>query len=139
MARRSRFARTFLLVLVAITLLAATTPDAEALTFGGAGIDKGAVAGVIVGIVVVIAAAVTFLVLHEEHRGIVVGCIAGPVGRKTLVTSGGKVYTLAEGPAVSVGDRVKLKGHRSGPNSSPIFQVDRVLADYGRCPQQMAP
>jgi hypothetical protein len=98
--------------------------------FPHAGLIVGAVIGVAAGIVV----GVTILILHERHKGIVVGCIAEAGGKRTLEASNKKVYALSDGgPALPVGDRAKLKGHKSGPRSAPAFQVDTVLRDYGHC------
>ena len=73
-----------------------------------------------------------YLVLH--NRGIVVGCIAEAGGNRTLVGSDKKVYSLLDaGPPLPVGERAKLKGHKSGRSSAPSFQVEKVLKDYGRC------
>jgi hypothetical protein len=89
---------------------------------------------VVAGIVVVgVAVGVgTYLVLH--NRGVAVGCITESGGKKTLVGSDKKVYSLLDtGPSLSVGERVKLKGHKSGPASTRSFQVEKVLKDYGPC------
>ena len=89
------------------------------------------VAGIAVGGAVV-GVGITYLVLHE--RGIAVGCTAESGGKKTLVGSDKKVYSLLEAsPSLPAGERVRLKGHRSGPASSPSFQVEKVLKNYGHC------
>jgi hypothetical protein len=100
--------------------------------FGVGPIDRGLVIGAIVGIAAVVGLGVTFLVLH--NRGVVVGCIAESGGKMTLVDSDKKVYSLLDaGPSLPVGERAKLKGHKSGPASAPSFQVDKILKDYGHC------
>jgi len=77
---------------------------------------------------------ITYLVLHE--RRLVVGCIAESGGKKTLTTSDQKVYSLPDtGPPLPIGERAKLKGHKSGSRSAPSFLVEKVVKDYGRCQQ----
>jgi hypothetical protein len=90
------------------------------------------VVGVIVGIAAVAGVGITYLVLH--NRGVAVGCITESGGKRTLVSSDKKVYSLLDsGPTLPVGERAKLKGHKSGPSSVPSFQVEKVLKDYGHC------
>jgi hypothetical protein len=99
--------------------------------YGVGNADRGLVVGVIVGVAVVIGASVTYLVLH--NRGVAVGWIAESGGKKTL-GSDKKVYSpLNAGPSLPVGERAKLKGHKSGPASAPSFQVEKVLKNYGHC------
>ncbi|MGD0617289.1 MAG: hypothetical protein ABSB67_06475 [Bryobacteraceae bacterium] len=134
MSRTSTFAR-FGLVLLLAGLLAEPPANAQASQnhgFGVGNIDEGLVVGAIVGIAAVVGLGVTYLVLH--NRGIAVGCIVESGGKKTLVVSGGKVYTLLDtSQPVPVGERAKLKGHRTGPASAPSFRVDSVQKDYGPC------
>jgi hypothetical protein len=100
--------------------------------FGVVNIHEGMAVGVIFGVVAALGIGITWLVLH--NRGVVEGCINQSAGRNTLVDSGGKVYALAEGgPALPVGERVKLKGHKSGSKAAPAFQAGKLLKDYGRC------
>ena len=100
--------------------------------FGVGSIHHGLVVGVTVAVVAVAAVGITFLVLH--NRGVVAGCIADSGGNRTLVASDKKVYSLLDtGPSLPVGERVKLKGHKSGSASAPALQVKKVLRDYGRC------
>ena len=100
--------------------------------FGVGNIHEGLVVGAIVGIAAAAGVGITLLVVH--NRGVVEGCIAESVGKRTLVGSDHKVYALLEtGPQLPVGERAKLKGHKSGPASSPSFEVGRVLKDYGPC------
>jgi hypothetical protein len=114
------------------TPASANAPSRQSQGFGALTIDKGLVVGAIVGIAAVAAVGVTFLVLH--NRGVVVGCIAESGGKLTLVRSDKTVYSLLDtGPALPIGERAKLKGHKSGPSSAPAFQVDKVLKAYGRC------
>jgi hypothetical protein len=97
------------------------------------GLGKELTVGAIVGIVVVAVAGVgiTYYVLH---KGVAEGCVAEADGEKTLVDSNKKVYALLDGgPSLPVGDRVKLKGHRSGTKSAPSIQVDKLLKVYGPC------
>jgi hypothetical protein len=102
--------------------------------FGVGNIDRGLVVGAIVGIAAVVGVGITFLVLHNHKRGVVEGCIAESNGKRTLVGSDKKVYSLLDGgPSLPVGERAKLKGHKSGPASAPSFQVEKVLKDYGHC------
>jgi hypothetical protein len=125
----------FGLALLLAGLLAAPPANAQATQnpgFGVGNIHEGLVVGAIVGIAAVVGVTVTYLVLH--NRGIAVGCIVESGGKKTLVASGGKAYTLLDtSQPVPVGERAKLKGHRSGPASAPSFRVDAVLKDYGQC------
>jgi hypothetical protein len=99
-------------------------------------INSGEVTGIVVGIVAVgvgVGLGVTFLVLH--NRGIVEGCVAEANGKKTLVDSSKTAYSLLEtgGPSLPVGDRAKVKGHKSGDKSAPTLQVEKVLKVYGPC------
>lgn len=95
-------------------------------------IHKGLVVGVIAGVGAVAGVGITYLVLH--NRGVAVGCIAESGGKRTFVGSDKKVYSLLDtGPSLRVGERAKLKGHKSGPASAPSFQVEKVLKDYGPC------
>jgi hypothetical protein len=108
--------------------------SAESPGYGVGSIDKGLLVGAIVGVAAVVGAgiAITYVVLH--NREVASGCVAESGGKKTLVREDKKVYSLvAIGPSLPVGERVKLKGHKSGPSSAPAFQVERVLKDYGRC------
>jgi hypothetical protein len=118
-------------------LFAATPANAQSSKNSGFGvgsihIHEGLVVGAIVGIAAVAGVGITYLVLH--NRGVVVGCIAESGGKKTLVDSDKRVYSLLDtGPSLPVGERAKLKGHKSGPASAPSFQVKKVLKDYGHC------
>ena len=90
-------------------------------------------AGAIVGIVVVavVGVGITYYVLH---KGVAEGCVAEAGGEKTLVDANKKVYSLLDGgPALPVGDQVKLKGHKSGTKSAPSIQVEKLLKVYGPC------
>jgi hypothetical protein len=100
--------------------------------FGVGPVDRGLVIGALVGIGAVVGLGIAYLVLH--NRGVVAGCVAESAGRKTLVTSDKSVYSLSDsGPALTVGERMKLRGHKFGPASSRSFQVEKVLKDYGAC------
>jgi len=100
--------------------------------FGVGPIDRGLVVGAVVGVAAIAAVVITYFALH--NRAVVVGCVAESGGKRTLVSSDKKVYSLLDaGPSLPVGERAKLKGHKSGPSSAPSFQVDRVLKDYGSC------
>lgn len=95
--------------------------------FGVGNIHEGLVVGAIVGVGAVAGLGITYLVVH--NRGVVVGCVTEPGGAKTLA-AGKNVYTLPDtGPSLPVGDRVKVKGHKSGRS----FQVEKVIKDYGPC------
>ena len=121
-------------VLVTAGLFTASPAIARSSDFNIGAIDRGVVVGAIVAVAVVAAAAfvVTYLVVH--NHGAVVGCIVESGGKKTLVSSDKKVYWLLDaGPPLPVGERVKLKGHKSGPSSAPTFEVVKVLKDYGHC------
>jgi hypothetical protein len=122
------------LALLVAGLFTATPAIAQNSGFKIEPIDKGLVVGAIVGIAVVAAAAVVVIYLVVHNHGAVVGCIVESGGKKTLVSSDKKVYSLADsGPQLPVGERAKLKGHKSGPGSAPTFQVVKVLKDYGHC------
>jgi hypothetical protein len=100
--------------------------------FGVGNIHQGLAVGVIVGVAAVAGVGITYVVLH--NRGVAVGCIAESGGKRTLVDSDKKIYSLLDtGPSLPVGERAKLKGHKSGPVSAPSFQVEKVLKDYGNC------
>lgn len=101
-------------------------------SFGVGDIHRGLVIGVGVGVAAAAGIGITYLVIH--NRGVMAGCIAESGGKMTLLGSDRKVYSLAgTGPSLPVGERVKLKGRKSGPASSPSFQVQRILKDYGPC------
>jgi hypothetical protein len=122
-------------VLLIAELLAAPQATAQSSQNSGYGvgnIHQGLVVGVIAGVAAAAGVGITYLILH--NRGVVVGCITESGGRRTLVRTDKKVYSLVDtGPALPVGERAKLKGRRSGPASAPSFQVEKVLRDYGRC------
>jgi hypothetical protein len=98
-------------------------------------IDGGVATAVIVGAAgaaVGIGIGITYFVIHD--REIATGCIAESGEKKTLVGSDKNVYSLLDsGPPLHVGDRVKLKGHKSGAASARSFRVEKVLKDYGPC------
>jgi hypothetical protein len=118
-----------------VGLLAATPASAQSSQspgYGSGNIDEGLVVGVAAGVAAVAGIGIAYLVLH--NRGVIVGCVAESGGKKTLTDPGGKIYSLLDGgPSVSAGDRMKLKGHTSGPSSTRSFQVVKVLKDYGHC------
>lgn len=100
--------------------------------YGVGNIHEGLVVGALVGIGAVLGLGITYLVLH--NRGVVEGCIAQSGGTTTLVRDGTPVYSLSTtGAPLPVGDRAKLKGHKSSHAPAPSFQVEKVLKDYGRC------
>ncbi len=123
--------------MLCVALFAAVSASAQSnqnsgFKLGSFGPSEGLVVGAIAGVAAVTAVGITFLVLH--NRGIVVGCIAESGGKRTLVTSNQTIYQLSDGgAALPVGDRAKLKGHKSGPASSRSLRVDKVLKDYGHC------
>lgn len=98
-------------------------------------VSNGEAAGIIVGIVVVsagVGVGITYLILHD--RSVAEGCIAESGGKRTLVGSDKTVYSLVDsGPSLPVGQRAKLKGHKSGPKSARSLQVEKVLKVYGPC------
>ena len=86
---------------------------------------------VVVGVGVAAGVGITYLALHN---GVLEGCVAESSGTRTLVRSDKKVYTLLDGgPSVPEGDRVKLKGHKSGTRSHPSFHMEKVVKIYGPC------
>jgi hypothetical protein len=132
--RTSRFAGLSLALFFAasFTETSANAQSSQNPGFGVGNIHQGLAVGVIVGVAAVAGVGVTYLVLH--NRGVAVGCIAESGGKRTLVGSDKKVYSLLDtGPSLPVGERAKLKGHKSGPASAPSFQVEKVLRDYGHC------
>jgi hypothetical protein len=121
-------------VILCAGVFAVASPDVHASQqgFGVGPIDEGLVVGAIAGIAAVAAVGITFLVLH--NRGVVTGCVAESGGKRTLVASDKTIYELSDGgAAMPAGDRVKLKGHKSGPASARSLRVDKVLKDYGHC------
>ena len=121
-------------LVLGLFVLTSANAQSSGTPFAIAPVSKGLVVGVIVGVVVVGvgAAFLAYYVLH--NRGVAVGCIAEAGGKTTLVLSDKRVYSLlATGPPLPVGERVKLKCHKSGPASAPLFQVEKVLKDYGPC------
>jgi hypothetical protein len=80
--------------------------------------------------------ALGFVIVHSSIHGrqIAEGCITEADGKRTIVDSSQRVYSLLDsGVSVPVGQRAKLKGYKSGPKSAPTFQVDKVLKVYGPC------
>jgi hypothetical protein len=83
---------------------------------------------------VVVGIGLIALPFYLIDRGVAEGCIAESDGKKTLVGSDKKVYSLADsGPSLPVGQRVKLKGHKSGPKSARSLQVQKIIKVYGPC------
>jgi hypothetical protein len=81
-------------------------------------------------------AALGFAIVHSsvDSHQIAEGCITEADGKRTLMDSSKRVYSLLDsGVSVPVGQRAKLKGYKSGPKSAPTFQVDKVLKVYGPC------
>ncbi len=134
MVRISGFAGLALTVLFA-GLFPGTSANAQSNPnsgFGVGSIHKGLAVGALVGVAAVAGVGITYLVLH--NRGVAVGCVTESGGKKILVVSDKKVYSLlGTGPTPPVGERVKLKGHHSGSSSAPSFQIEKVLKDYGHC------
>jgi hypothetical protein len=118
-----------------LALFALTSSKAQADGFQINPISKGEAVGIIVGIVAVgvgVGVGVTYLIVHE--RGVAEGCIAESDGKRTLVGSDKIVYSLLDaGPSLPVGQRAKLKGHKSGPKSARSLQVEKILKVYGPC------
>jgi len=109
----------------------ANAQSPRAAGYGVGNIDEGLVVGALVGIGAVLGLGITYLVLH--NRGVVEGCITQSGATTTLVRGGKTVSLSTTGPSLPVGDRAKLKGHKSGQEPSLSFQVEKVLKDYGRC------
>jgi hypothetical protein len=104
----------------------------EKSSWGVGNIHEGLVIGVVVGATAVVGVGITYLVLH--NRGVTTGCIVESGGKMTLVSSDKKAYFLADpGPPLPVGERVKLKGYKSGAATSPSLRVEKILKDYGHC------
>ncbi|MGA7414217.1 MAG: hypothetical protein WBW33_27345 [Bryobacteraceae bacterium] len=96
-------------------------------------IPTGEVVGAIVGIAAVAVAGVG-ITYYVVNKGVAEGCVVEADGKKTLVESDKKVYSVMDGgPSLPVGDNVKLKGHKSGTKSAPSIQVEKVLKVYGPC------
>ena len=114
-------------------LFALSSSRAQASESFGPYIPTGEVVGAIVGVAAVAVAGVgvTYYVLNKD---VAEGCVAEADGKKTLVESKKKVYSLLDGgPSLPVGDHVRLKGHKSGTKSAPSIQVEKVLKVYGPC------
>lgn len=130
----SQFASRVVAALVSV-LFAVTPANAQSQNsgYGVGNVHHGLAVGVAVGVASVAGVGITYLALH--NRGVAVGCIAESGGKRTLVRSAkAAAYSLSDtGPPLPVGERVKLKGHTSGPASAPSFQVEKFLKDYGRC------
>jgi hypothetical protein len=130
----STFVRT-VMAISSLALFAAMPANAQSNQnsgFGVGNVHKGLVVGVAVGVAAAAGIGITYLVIHT--RGVVVGCIAESGGKRTLQSSDRRVYTLSDSsPPLPVGERLKLKGRKSGPASSPSFQVEKVVKDYGHC------
>jgi hypothetical protein len=83
---------------------------------------------------VVVAAAGVGITYYALNHGVVEGCVAEAVGKKTLVDSNKKVYSLLDGgPSLPVGEHVKLKGRKSGAKLAASIQVEKVLKIDGAC------
>jgi len=120
----------FFLILCAAALANAQSNSNPGIKIGP--IDRGLVIGIGVGAGVVIGGGVTYLVLH--NRGVVTGCVDESGGKRTLLSSGKKVYSLVDGgPDLPLKERLKVKGHQSGAGAAPSFRVEKILKDYGRC------
>lgn len=119
--------------LLLLSLLGVTQAKAQNGGYAPGPIDRGLVIGAIAGIGAVVGIGITFLVLH--NRGIATGCVSESGGKKSFVTDDKKTYSLSDsGPSLPVGNRVKLKGHKSDNPPALSFQTDKLLKDYGHCP-----
>ena len=100
------------------------------------GPSKGQAAAILGGLLVGAAAlgiGTAYLISH--NRGVTTGCVSETGGKKTFISESQKPYSLLEsGQVLSVGERYKLKGRKSGSFSAPVFTVERMLKDLGRCP-----
>lgn len=98
---------------------------------GSVGRGKAIAAGV--AIAGVAGVGVTYLILH--NRGVATGCVTGVGGNQIFTTGSKQSYSLIEtGPALTPGERYKVKGRASGPSSARTFTVDKLVKDLGRCP-----
>src|SRR5208282_4293736 len=114
-----------------LALLVLPTSKTQAFIAARIGPSPGQAAGIIVGVVVV-GVGLVALPFYLIDRGVAAGCVAESGGKKTLVGSDKKVYSLLDaGPSLPVGKRVKLKGHKSGPKSAHSFQVEKIIKVYG--------
>ncbi|HKW97762.1 MAG TPA: hypothetical protein VJN43_08495 [Bryobacteraceae bacterium] len=129
---RRTFGFTVLVAAMLFSTLLTVSPAEAQIAGNVGGIDHGLAVAVVAGGAAVAGGVITFLVLH--NRGVTTGCIAESGGKKTLVTSDKKVYLVSDaGVSLPVGERVKLKGRKSGPSSSPSFQAEKIVKDYGHC------
>jgi hypothetical protein len=87
------------------------------------GIGVGAAAG---------GAAVLFLALH--HAGTVTGCVQSGNDGLTIVDNKNKSYRLMPGGADLVpGERVQLRGKKSGDATAQSFQAKKLVKNLGSC------
>ncbi len=124
--------RAFCCLVLGLFALGSSTAQASQAWGSGSIVPTGDVAGAIVGIVAIAAGVgITYYVLNKD---IAEGCVVEADGKKTLVESKTKVYSLLDGgPSLPVGDHVKLKGHKSGTKSARSIQVEKILKVYGPC------
>ncbi len=118
---------------VVLGLFALNSSRAQASQTWNVGPSVGSIVGPAVGVAAVVVAGVgiTYYVLH---KGVAEGCVAEADGKKTLVMSDKKVYSVLDGgPSLPAGDHVKLKGHKSGTKSAPTIQVEKTVKVYGPC------
>ena len=122
----------FLLLLVGLFFASWAKAQSNQNSWGVGNIHEGAAVGVIVGAAAIVGLTTTYLVMH--NRGVAVGCVAQSDGKRIFVDSQGRVYSLvADSQSPPIGERVKLKGHKTGPASARSFQLQKVLKDYGSC------
>jgi hypothetical protein len=120
--------------IVSLVVLSAIAPmEAQSNSgFGVGNIHEGLAIGAIGGAAAAIGLGVTLVILH--NRGVAVGCIVELGGRRTFVTADKTAYLVSDAsPTLPAGDRVKVKGRKSGTPAAWSIQVDKVLRDYGRC------
>ena len=87
------------------------------------GIGVGAAAG---------GAAVLYLALH--HAGSVTGCVQSGNDGLTIVDNKNKSYRLMPGGADLVpGERVQLRGKKSGDATAQSFQAKKLVKNLGSC------
>ena len=96
---------------------------------------------IVAGIVVVcagIAVVATVLILHYHHKPksrTITGCV-NSVANGMIVTNEKDKQTYAmSGNTASIkqGDRVTLEGKPYGPSNRLVFEVQRVIRDFGAC------
>lgn len=116
------------LILILLTAASADRVQAQVPSKGQAAVILGGLLAVGAGVGI----GTAYLISH--NRGVSTGCVSDSAGRKLFTTDTKQAYALVEqGQLLTVGERFKLKGHKSGPASAPVFTVSRMLKHYGPC------